>query len=123
MTERQRRLAREERRRDEAEHAVESPSAPAGVRRPPLLVGGMSNAAAARQVARLRTSHERQLQRFESNEHKKMGDTGSGGAEMELAPGFKVSFGDITALAGDYFGSLKDLQDLAKIPGSTTAPF
>src|SRR4051794_13217607 len=52
-----------------------------------------------------------------------MGDAGAGGATMELAPGFSVSFGDMTALAGDYFGSLKDMQDLAKIPGSAGAPY
>jgi hypothetical protein len=123
MTERERRLAREARRQDEAEQAVESATPGGGVRRPPLLIGGMSNAAAARQVARLRQTDERRLARFESNEHKKMGDTGSGGAELELAPGFKISFGDMTALAGDYFGSLKDMQDLAKIPGSAGAPY
>jgi len=119
MSERERRAAREARRQDE----LELQEAPSSVRRPPLLVGGMSNQAAARQIARMRGAGERRLARFESNEHKKMGDTGAAGAELELAPGFKVSFGDMTALAGDYFGSLKDLQELAKIPGSAGAPY
>ena len=95
----------------------------AGARDPRLaLLGQLGNQAAGREIARLRAA-ERRLDRFESNEHKKMGDLGSGGATMELAPGMTVSFGDMTALAGDYFGSLEDMQNLAKIPGSTGAPF
>jgi hypothetical protein len=101
----------------------ERPAPETGARDPRLtLLGQLGNQAAAREIARLRAG-ERRLSRFESNEHKKMGDLGSGGATMELAPGMTVTFGDMTALAGDYFGSLKDMQDLAKIPGSTGAPF
>jgi hypothetical protein len=101
----------------------ERPAPEPGARDPRLtLVAQLGNQAAAREIARLRAG-ARRLSRFESNEHKKMGDLGSGGATMELAPGMTVSFGDMTALAGDYFGSLKDMQDLAKIPGSTGAPF
>jgi hypothetical protein len=122
MSERQRKAAREARRRDEAEQQATPQSA--DVRQPPLrLLGGVSNQAAARWVARLPQTTDRRLARFESLEHKTMGDTGSGDATMELAPGFNVSFGDVTALAGDYFGSLDEMQKLAKIPGATMAPY
>ncbi|MCG8424504.1 MAG: DUF4157 domain-containing protein [Proteobacteria bacterium] len=57
------------------------------------------------------------IQRFESNEHKKMGDAGSGNAKIELSPGFEVSFGDITATAGDYFKSVAQIEELAGKPG------
>src|SRR4051812_4706315 len=119
-SERQRRAAREARREDEL--AAERAPQAAGVRRRPLLALGASNHATAREIARVR-AQDRTLARFESLEHKKMGDAGASGASMELAPGLTVSFGDMTALAGDYFGSLQDLQALAKIPGSAGAPF
>jgi hypothetical protein len=120
IAERQRRAARAAR---ENGFAVHEQRPPTGVRQPPLaFLGQIGNRAAAREIARLRTA-QRQVSRFESLEHKRMGDLGAGGATMELAPGMTVTFGDMTALAGDYFGSLKDLQDLAKTPGSAGAPF
>jgi hypothetical protein len=92
-----------------------------GVREPPQLdplqLARMGNHAASQAVGRL------QVSRFESMEHKKMGDIGSEGATMQLAPGLTVSFGDITALAGDYFGSVQQIQALAGIPGSPAAPY
>src|SRR3954469_6160936 len=35
---------------------------------------------------------------------------------MELVPGFRITFGDMTAMAGDYFGTLADMQAVAKTP-------
>jgi hypothetical protein len=81
-------------------------------------VSQLGNQAAARLLA-----PRRLLSRFESNEHKRMGDLGSDGATMELAPGFSITFGDMTAMAGDYFGSLRQLQDIAAIPGSAGPPY
>jgi hypothetical protein len=58
------------------------------------------------------------IQRFESNEHKKMGDMGSGNSSVKLSDQLSVSYGDMTALAGDFFGTVKDIKDIAKIQGS-----
>ena len=62
------------------------------------------------------------LQRFESNEHKAMGDKGSADGKgnpsaIKLSDDLTVTFGDITAMAGDYFGSVKAIEDLAKVKG------
>ena len=62
------------------------------------------------------------IQRFEANEHKAMGDRGSADAkgkaqEIKLADDLTVTFGDITPMAGDYFGDVKTIQDLAKVKG------
>jgi hypothetical protein len=62
------------------------------------------------------------LQRFAEGEHKAMGDAGSGGAGITLPGGLTVTFGDVTALAGDYFGSMEQLRDLAKVQGDGTKP-
>jgi hypothetical protein len=58
-----------------------------------------------------------QVQRFETNEHKLMGDEGSGGATIKLNDELTVTFGDITALAGDFFGSVGQIRSLAKVQG------
>src|SRR4051812_23292736 len=71
----------------------------------------MGNRAATRLLAPRRT-----LSRFESNEHKLMGDLGSDHATVELVPGLRITFGDMTAMAGDYFGTLADMQTVAKTP-------
>jgi hypothetical protein len=57
------------------------------------------------------------VQRFGTQEHKLMGDKGSGVGRVVLAPGLEVSFGDVTALAGDYFGSVAQIQALARTKG------
>lgn len=62
------------------------------------------------------------LQRFGEPEHKAMGDAGSANAGMSLPGGLRVTFGDVTALAGDYFGSVEQLQALARIPGNGRRP-
>lgn len=63
------------------------------------------------------------IQRFEADEHKKMGDLGSAdklgkAQKIKLSDDLTVTFGDITAMAGDIFGSAKVVMDLAKKPGS-----
>ena len=59
----------------------------------------------------------RRLMRFNETEHKLIGDTAWGSEEgFELAPGFKISFGDAVAL-GDYFDSYEDFRQLAAKPG------
>lgn len=58
-----------------------------------------------------------QVQRFETNEHKKMGDEGSGGATIKLSDDLTVTFGDITSMAGDFFGSVEQIRKLAATPG------
>ncbi len=62
----------------------------------------------------------RKIQRFESNEHRKMGDEGSGGKQIVLSPYFTISYGDMTALAGDWFGSVEEITELAKKRGKVT---
>lgn len=57
------------------------------------------------------------VQKFDENEHKQMGDQGSGTAKIKLAPGLEVSFGDITAMAGDYFESVDQIKKLAATKG------
>lgn len=59
----------------------------------------------------------RAVQRFEENEHKQMGDEGAGNAKIKLAPGLEVSFGDITAMAGDFFESVDQIKRLAATKG------
>ncbi|GET36579.1 eCIS core domain-containing protein [Microseira wollei] len=62
----------------------------------------------------LKTVSSPTIQRFESNEHKAMGDKAT--QEMvELAPGLKVTFGDLTAIA-DFFGSVDQIKQLASSP-------
>lgn len=62
------------------------------------------------------------IQRFGELEHKTLGDTGSGKAMINLPGGIAVTFGDITALAGDYFGSAAQIRTLASKPGNNRTP-
>jgi hypothetical protein len=62
------------------------------------------------------------IQRFESNEHKAMGDQGSANdkgeaQKIKLADDLTITFGDMTAMAGDFFGSVDEIKNLAKVPG------
>src|ERR1700750_1758374 len=70
-----------------------------------------------RAVTALAFRGKRRLQRFNETEHKLIGDTAWGSEEtFELAPGFRISFGDAIAL-GDYFDSYEDFQRLAAKEG------
>ena len=58
------------------------------------------------------------VQRFGSREHKHLGDEGTRTAQgqartVEIASGYFVSFGDLTAMAGDYFGSVDEIKRIA----------
>ena len=70
-----------------------------------------------------RSSRQRTLQRFVESEHKLIGDLGSTKGpvvvppELELAPGVKITYGDMVAMGGDWFESVQQITDLAKIPG------
>jgi len=64
---------------------------------------------------------ERKIQRFESEEHRSLGNEASGTAMVNvggLKPGtkFELQFGDVVALTGDYF-EWWELELLAGIPG------
>ena len=61
----------------------------------------------------------RSVQRFEEGEHKGIGDAATGQRTIYLAPDLPVSYGDIVALAGDYFGDWATLRHLANTPGIT----
>ena len=56
---------------------------------------------------------------FGGSEHKHIGDRASGGADTTIrygSPPQWLSFGDVVALAGDYFPTYFDLNDLARTP-------
>ena len=68
------------------------------------------------------SSGARAIQRFESREHKHLGDEGTrteqGQTRMvELAPNYFASFGDLTAMCGDYFESVAQIRTLAARAG------
>ncbi|GAB4565643.1 MAG: hypothetical protein Tsb0020_16660 [Haliangiales bacterium] len=76
---------------------------------------------AAAGVSNSRAAGGRAIQRFESHEHKVMGDEGTrttqGQARMvEIAPGYFLTFGDLTAMAGDFFGSVGEIERIAANP-------
>lgn len=73
-------------------------------------------------LAITKSSHRENIQRFEGNEHKLMGDLGSSGTRIQLPGGLEVTFGDITALAGDYFGSVNQIRTLAGKNGNGQTP-
>jgi hypothetical protein len=59
------------------------------------------------------------IQRFGEGEHKGIGDVASRGQTIFLAPDMPVTYGEVVALAGDYFGDWQTLYQLAKKPGIT----
>lgn len=64
----------------------------------------------------------RVIQRFGSREHKHMGDEATRTEQgqtrtVELAPNYLVSFGDLTAMSGDYFESVSEIRRLAANDG------
>jgi hypothetical protein len=53
------------------------------------------------------------LQKFDSFEHKEIGDDATKGSHgeiktVELAPDYRVTYGEMVALGGDYFGSISE---------------
>jgi hypothetical protein len=60
------------------------------------------------------------FEEFGGSEHKHIGDQASGNAHTTLrygSPPQWLSFGDVVALAGDYFASYFDMNELARTPG------
>jgi Domain of unknown function (DUF4157) len=61
-------------------------------------------------------------QRFESFEHRDIGDDATKGAHgevktVELAPGYRLSYGEVVSLGGDYFGGISELRAIAAVTG------
>lgn len=63
------------------------------------------------------------VQRFNEDEHARIGDNGAKDSEgkvatVELAQGYSVSNGDMVAMAGDYFASIDQMRALAAQSGT-----
>ena len=59
------------------------------------------------------------FEEFGGAEHKHIGDTASRGATTSImygSPPRPLSFGEVVALAGDYFGDFYELKNVAKMP-------
>lgn len=59
------------------------------------------------------------VQRFAEGEHKAIGDVATGSQTIFLAPDMPVTYGEIVALGGDYFGDWETLYRIAIRPGIT----
>jgi hypothetical protein len=86
------------------------------------VVQGRSAQSLLGQMAPARGGGGRVIQRFESDEHARIGDSGatdgSGAvARVELAPGYSISYGEMVAMAGDYFVSIDQMRRMAARPG------
>ncbi|MCC2671837.1 MAG: hypothetical protein K0Q72_4308, partial [Armatimonadetes bacterium] len=57
-----------------------------------------------------------QVQRFESDEHRDIGAKGSGAKrlQLDLGDGTQLTYGEMVALAGDFFESLSEIQTLSR---------
>jgi len=53
------------------------------------------------------------VQRWGAGEHEMLGDKGSGYRNVELAPGYTLSFGEVVALAGDHFANIEQMRQFA----------
>jgi hypothetical protein len=117
-TELERHDALGEPRRDDREG-----DARANVTRLASSMGNQAFGSAARtRAGALRRKAGPTLQRFVESEHKMIGDLGSAkgpalAPTVELAPGFSVTYGDVVAMSGDWFESLQEITDLAKVAG------
>jgi hypothetical protein len=61
------------------------------------------------------------VQRFESGEHMRLGDRGVDRSQAQmitLAPDYQVTYGEMIAMAGDYFENLAQMQQLAANSGT-----
>jgi hypothetical protein len=61
-------------------------------------------------------------QKFDSFEHREIGDDATKGAHgetkmVQLAPDYRVTYGEMVALAGDFFGSIEQLRAIAAVNG------
>ncbi len=78
-----------------------------------VVVRGESAESLLSDVAGTGPGPSKAIQRFAAHEHRDLGNAGSGGASVELAPGYSVPFGDVVALAGDHFESMTQLRNFA----------
>jgi hypothetical protein len=61
------------------------------------------------------------VQRFESGEHLRLGDRGVGRSQAQmvnLTPDYQVTYGEMIAMAGDYFQDLAQMREIAANEGS-----
>jgi hypothetical protein len=63
------------------------------------------------------------IQRFDSHEHQQLGDDATRGAHgetqmVELAPGYRVTHGEMVAMGGDYFENIAQIRQLAANAGT-----
>ncbi len=72
----------------------------------------------ARTLPSLQRRQRSMIQRFESDEHAKLGDEATRGEHgelrnVELAPDYHLSYGEMTAMGGDFFGGIAEMRALA----------
>lgn len=70
----------------------------------------------------LKSPEPSHVQRFGASEHKRIGDEGSKDAsgkiqQVELAPGYFISYGDMVAMAGDHFTDIDEMRRFAQKQG------
>ena len=61
------------------------------------------------------------VQRFGTGEHLRIGDQGASRSQAQmvtLASDYQLTYGEMIAMAGDFFESLGQMRDLAKIDGT-----
>jgi hypothetical protein len=117
-------LAREDHRRrlhkDEGAPEKQAVAVPLAGRRLASTIGNRAFTSVA--LGRSQAVPRRTLHRFVESEHKLIGDLGSTRGPqlpptLELGPGFNVTYGDIVAMGGDWFESVAQMTELAKVPG------
>lgn len=83
-------------------------------------VVGLQHSAGNRAVSWLLSNPGPPVQRFDTPEHLRLGDNGTPAAQAEqvlLASDFSLTYGEMIAMSGDYFGSLAEMETLARIHG------
>jgi len=81
-------------------------SAPTGVLRLQRLIGN-------RATVHLLQRAVPTVQRWGAKEHELLGGKGSGHRDVELAPGYRLTFGEVVALGGDHFESIDQMRTFA----------
>jgi len=71
-------------------------------------------AAAGRPVGPIRGQAGGGILKFDADEHRDMGDAGSGRRTVRLADDYTLTYGQVTALAGDHFESLAQMRAFAE---------
>jgi hypothetical protein len=71
------------------------------------------------QAKKISTMQRRpRIQRFESDEHAEIGDDATRGSHgevrtVQLAPDYRLTYGEMTAMGGDFFGGIEEMRRLA----------